>query len=337
MFSLTRNIGIDLGTTNTLVYIKGKGIVIREPSVVAFDLDTNTILAVGEEANRMLGRTPGNITAIRPLKEGVIANFDGTQMMLKYFIRKCINQKASLKPHVVVSVPSGITGVEKRAVLEAVMQAGAKETYLVPGPMAAALGAGLPAEEPTGSMVVDIGGGTTEVAVISLGGVVTNCSNRVGGDNMDEALSRYIKRTYSITVSERTVEQLKVKIGSALPVGIDESMEVRGRDTVTGLPKFVAVTAAEVQQILSEAVNSIVNAVRSTLEKAPVDLASDIIDRGIVMTGGGALLKHLDRVLSRETGIPVYVAENSQDCAALGTGKILDNLQLWKKYQMKHP
>lgn len=334
MFTLTRNIGIDLGTTNTLVYSKGKGIVMKEPSVVALDQDTGEVLAVGEEANKMLGRTPGNIAAIRPLKEGVIAHFDAAHMMLKYFIKRGMSKQAAFKPEVVVSVPSGITEVEKRAVIESVLQAGGKAAYLVEAPLAAALGAGLPIDEPTGSMVVDIGGGTTEVVVISLGGIVNSRSVRAGGDKMYELLGRYIKKTYNIMVSERAVEQLKIQIGNAYMENSRESMEIRGRDMVTGMPKALQITGQEVHQVLHEALTSIVNTVKITLEKAPLDLASDIMDRGIVLTGGGSLLKGLDQLLAKATGMPVYVAENAEECAVLGTGKILDKLDTWKKYSL---
>ncbi len=334
MFTLTRNIGIDLGTTNTLVYSKGKGIVMKEPSVVALDQDTGEVLAVGEEANKMLGRTPGNIAAIRPLKEGVIAHFDAAHMMLKYFIKRGMSKQAAFKPEVVISVPSGITEVEKRAVIESVLQAGGKAAYLVEAPLAAALGAGLPIDEPTGSMVVDIGGGTTEVVVISLGGIVNSRSVRAGGDKMDELLGRYIKKTYNIMVSERAVEQLKIQIGNAYMENSRESMEIRGRDMVTGMPKALQITGQEVHQVLHEALTSIVNTVKITLEKAPLDLASDIMDRGIVLTGGGSLLKGLDQLLAKATGMPVYVAENAEECAVLGTGKILDKLDTWKKYSL---
>lgn len=334
MFTLVRNIGMDLGTTTTLVYSKGKGIVLKEPSVVALDQDTGTVLAVGEAASRMLGRTPGHIAAIRPLREGVIAHFDAAHMMLKYFIKRGMSKQAAFKPEVVVSVPSGITEVEKRAVIESVLQAGGKAAYLIEAPLAAALGAGLPIDDPTGSMVVDIGGGTAEVVVISLGGIVTSRSIRGGGDKMDELLSRYIKKKYNIMVSERAVEQLKIQIGHAHKEDTGKTMEIRGRDMVSGMPSAFEISSREVYQVLQEAVNNIVNTVKGTLEKAPMDLASDIMDRGIILTGGGAFLQGLEQRLAFATGIPVYIAERADECAVLGTGKILDKLENWKKYSI---
>ncbi|HEY3426372.1 MAG TPA: rod shape-determining protein, partial [Negativicutes bacterium] len=289
--SLSRDMGIDLGTANTLVHVKGKGIVLREPSVVAIQRDTGEVLAVGEEAKQMIGRTPGNIVAIRPLKDGVIADFDVTQAMLKYFIRKSMDTKSFIRPRVIVGVPSGVTEVEKRAVIDATIQAGAREAYLIEEPMAAAIGAGLPVHEPTGNMVVDIGGGTTEVAVISLGGIVTSRSIRIGGDEMDEAIVQYIKRTYNLMIGERTAEAVKMTIGAAIVPDIEESMDIRGRDLVSGLPKTLTIKAREVQQALHEPVQGIIEAVKVTLEKTPPELASDIMDRGIVMTGGGSLLR----------------------------------------------
>ncbi|CUH97444.1 Rod shape-determining protein MreB [Propionispora sp. 2/2-37] len=332
--SLSRDMGIDLGTANTLVHVKGKGIVLREPSVVAIQRDTGEVLAVGEEAKLMIGRTPGNIVAIRPLKDGVIADFDVTQAMLKYFIRKSIDTKSFIRPRVVVGVPSGVTEVEKRAVIDATIQAGAREAYLIEEPMAAAIGAGLPVHEPTGNMVVDIGGGTTEVAVISLGGIVTSRSIRIGGDEMDEAIVQYIKRTYNLMIGERTAEEVKVTIGAALIPEVDESMDIRGRDLVTGLPKTLTIRAREVQQALNEPVSGIIEAVKVTLEKTPPELASDIMDRGIVMTGGGSLLRGLDRLLSRETGMPVHIAEDALSCVGIGTGKALESIDLLKRVLM---
>ncbi|ADG05433.1 rod shape-determining protein [Kyrpidia tusciae] len=322
--------GIDLGTANTLVYVKGKGIIVREPSVVAIQTDTGEIKAVGESAKQMIGRTPGNIVAVRPMKDGVIADFETTATMLRYFIRQALRHKSlwSGKPRVVVCVPSGITAVEKRAVEEATEQAGARDAHTIEEPMAAAIGAGLPVDEPTGSMVVDIGGGTTEVAIISLGGIVTSRSIRVAGDEMDEAIIQYIKKAYNLMIGERTAEELKVSIGSAIPGEEEVSMEVRGRDLVTGLPKTLRISAEEVCEALTETVNSIVDAVKVTLEKSPPELAADIMDRGIVLTGGGALLRNLDRLLSRETGMPVLVAENPLDCVAIGAGKSLDMIPL---------
>lgn len=330
--ALTRDLGIDLGTANTLVYVKGKGIVVREPSVVAIRTDTKKIEAVGSDAKKMIGRTPGNIVAIRPMKDGVIADFETTATMIKYFIRNAQKQRSLFPrhPNVMVCVPSGITAVEKRAVEDATKQAGAREAYIIEEPFAAAIGADLPVWEPTGSMVVDIGGGTTEVAVISLGGIVTSRSIRVGGDDMDDAIINYIKRQYNLMIGERTAEQLKMDIGSAMSLEKQDSMEIRGRDLVSGLPKTLAITSEEVTEALSDTVNAIIEAVKITLEKCPPELAADIIDRGIVLTGGGALLRNLDRILSRETGMPVLVAENPLDCVAIGTGRALDNIHLFK-------
>ena len=326
MFGMSMDIGVDLGTANVLVYIKGKGIVLREPSVVAIDRDTNTVLAVGEEARRMLGRTPGNIIAIRPLREGVIADYDTTETMLRHFIRKVVPKNFFFKPRIMVCIPSGVTTVEKRAVLEAAVQAGAKKTYLIEEPLAAALGAGLDISEPFGSMVVDIGGGTTDVAVLSLGGIVVSESLRVGGDKFDEALVRYVKREYNVMIGERTAEQIKVTIGTALALGRSESMEIRGRDLVSGLPKTLRITSAETFDALHESVSLIVQRVKTVLEITPPELSSDIMDRGIVMTGGGSMLYGLDKLIQQETGIPTYIAEDPLSCVALGTGKALDSL-----------
>lgn len=329
--SFSRDMGIDLGTANTLVFLKGKGIIIREPSVVAIQKDTNEILAVGEEAKEMIGRTPSNIVAIRPMKDGVIADFDTTSAMLKYFIRKVIGSKTLVRPRVVVGIPSGVTEVEKRAVIDATIQAGAREAYLIEEPMAAAIGAGLPVHEATGNMVVDIGGGTTEVAVISLGGIVTSRSIRIGGDKMDEAIIQYIKKTYSLLIGDRTAEEVKKSIGSAIAVNKDATYEIRGRDLVTGLPKTVIVTEEQVQQALSEPVAGIIDAVKNTLEHTPPELASDIMDRGIVMTGGASMLRRLDQLLSIETGMPVYLSDDALSCVAIGTGKAVENVDLYKK------
>lgn len=328
----TKDLGIDLGTANTLVYVKGKGIVVREPSVVALRTDTKTIEAVGESAKKMIGRTPGNIRAVRPMKDGVIADFETTATMIKYFIRQAQKQRALFPrhPNVMVCVPSGITAVEKRAVEDATRQAGAREAYTIEEPFAAAIGADLPVWEPTGSMVVDIGGGTTEVAVISLGGIVTCKSIRIAGDEMDEAIMQYIKRMYNLMIGERTSEQLKMDVGSALTGDVEQTMEIRGRDLVTGLPKTLTVTSTEIAEALQDTVNAIVEAVKVTLEKCPPELAADIMDRGIVLTGGGALLRNLDKLLTRETGMPVIVAENPLDCVAIGTGRALDNIHLFK-------
>ena len=326
--------GIDLGTANTLVSMRGKGIVLREPSVVAIRKDTGEILAVGEEAKMMLGRTPGNIVAIRPLKDGVIADFDTTQIMLKYFIQKATGGFSFFRPRVVVGVPSGVTEVERRAVIDATIQAGAREAYLIEEPMAAAIGAGLPVHDPTGNMVVDIGGGTTEVAVISLGGIVSSRSIRIGGDELDEAIIQYMKRTYNLLIGERTAENVKMTIGSAMPSPEEESMDIRGRDLVTGLPKTLPVSVMEIELALSEPVSAIVDAVKVTLEKTPPELSADIMDRGIVMTGGGALLRRLDKLLTRETGMPVIVAENPLDCVAKGTGVVAEDLETMKRVTM---
>lgn len=327
-----RDLGIDLGTANTLVHLRGKGIVTREPSVVAIRSDTRQVLAVGEEAKRMIGRTPGNIIAIRPMKDGVIADFDITQEMLKYFIRKAVKRTLPIHPRVVVCVPSGVTEVEKRAVEEATRQAGAREAYLVEEPMAAAIGAGLPVHEPTGSMIVDIGGGTCEVAIISLGGIVTSKSIRVGGNKFDEAIISYIKKEYNLMIGERTAEEIKIAIGSAYPTGEEEAdMEVRGRDLVTGLPKTLRITSSEIMEALRESVNSIVDAIKLTLEKTPPELASDIMDKGIMLTGGGALLNGLDELVRQETGMPVHISENALDCVALGAGRIVEEIETLKK------
>lgn len=333
MFGIfSKDMGIDLGTANSSVYIKGKGIVVNEPSVVAIQRDSGHVLAVGEEAKMMIGRTPGNIVAIRPMKDGVIADFDTTQSMLRYFITKALKKKLHLiRPRVVVCVPSGVTAVEERAVREAALQAGAREAYLIEEPMAAAIGAGLPVHEPTGNMVVDIGGGTSEVAVISLGGIVTSRSIRVAGDEMDEAIMQHIKRTYNLMVGERTSEEIKIKIGTAYPFPQVETYEVRGRDLLTGLPKTVEITSEEVYKALSEPVSSILEAIKVTLEKTPPELASDIMDKGIFMAGGGSLLKGLDRLVTEETGMPVHVAEEPLFCVAFGTGKVLENLDVLKR------
>ncbi len=327
--------GIDLGTANTLVHVKGRGIVLREPSVVAIKNDTGDVLAVGEEAKQMIGRTPGNIVAIRPMKDGVIADFDVTQAMLKYFIRKAMNAKSFVRPRVVVGVPSGVTEVEKRAVIDAAQQAGAREAYLIEEPMAAAIGAGLPVEEATGSMVVDIGGGTTEIAIISLGGIVTSCSIRIGGDEMDSSIVQYIKRMYNLMIGERTAEEIKIMIGTAIVTPeTNKSMDIRGRDLVSGLPKTLTIEAKEIRDALSEPVRKIIDAVKNTLEKTPPELAADVMDHGIMMTGGGALLSNLDRLLANETGMPVLVSEDALSCVGEGTGRSLENIELLKRVVM---
>lgn len=340
MFNLfggfSHDMGIDLGTANTLVHVKGKGIVLREPSVVAIKSDSGEVLAVGEEAKRMIGRTPGSIIAIRPMKDGVIADFDVTQAMLKYFIRKAMNSKSSMvRPRVVVGVPSGVTEVEKRAVIDAAQQAGAREAYLIEEPMAAAIGAGLPVEEATGSMVVDIGGGTTEIAVISLGGIVTSCSIRIGGDEMDSSIIQHIKREYNLMIGERTAEDIKINIGSAIVSSTgDKTMDIRGRDLVSGLPKTLTIHASEIREALSEPIFKIIDAVKSTLEKTPPELAADVMDHGIMMTGGGSLLTNLDKLLSHETGMPVLVSEDALSCVGEGTGRSLENIELLKRVVM---
>ncbi|OLS03323.1 rod shape-determining protein [Tissierella creatinophila] len=326
-----KDMGIDLGTANTLVYVKGREIVTREPSVVAIQTTNNQVLAVGEEAKRMIGRTPGNIVAIRPLKDGVIADFDVTQSMLKHFIKSAYKRRSLFQPRVVVCVPSGVTEVEKRAVEEAAIHAGAREAYLIEEPMAAAIGAGLPVHEPTGSLIVDIGGGTTEVAVISLGGIVTSKSIRVGGDELDESIVNYIKKEYSLMIGERTAEEIKINIGSADGGTEKKMMDIRGRDLISGLPKTIEVSSLEIYEALKEPVYSIVEAIKTTLEKTPPELASDIIEQGIMLTGGGALLDGIDRVIMEETGMPVRIADDPLDCVAIGTGLALDNIEVLKK------
>lgn len=319
------DIGIDLGTATVLVYVKNKGIVLNEPSVVAIDRNTNKIFAVGEEARRMLGRTPGNIVATRPLREGVIADYDTTEKMLKHFIEKSCGKSLLFRPRVMVCIPSGVTGVEERAVKEAAVQAGAKEAHLIEEPLAAALGAGVDISEPSGNMIIDIGGGTTDIAVLSLGGIVVSESLRVGGDRFDEAIVRYIRKKYNLMIGERSGEEVKITVGTAHPQSKteDTSMEVRGRDLVTGLPKTITVTAVETYEAMSEAITAVVSAVKEVLEKTPPELSSDIIDKGVVMTGGGALLHGLDTLISEETGLPVHIAEHPIDCVANGTGKAL--------------
>ncbi|MDF0726767.1 rod shape-determining protein [Cytobacillus sp. S13-E01] len=333
MFGIgTRDLGIDLGTANTLVFVKGKGIVVREPSVVAMQTDTKQIVAVGNDAKNMIGRTPGNVVALRPMKDGVIADYETTATMMKYYIRQAVTKSYfARKPYVMVCVPSGITAVEKRAVIDATRQAGARDAYTIEEPFAAAIGANLPVWEPTGSMVVDIGGGTTEVAIISLGGIVTSQSIRVAGDEMDDAMVQYIRKTYNLMIGDRTAEAIKMEIGSAgSPEGV-ENMEIRGRDLLTGLPKTIEITAEEISKALHDTVYAIVDSVKNTLEKTPPELAADIMDRGIVLTGGGALLRNLDKVISEETSMPVLIAENPLDCVAIGTGKALDHIHLFKK------
>ncbi|ADU31286.1 rod shape-determining protein [Evansella cellulosilytica] len=328
----SKDLGIDLGTANTLVYVKGKGVILREPSVVAIRSDSGSIEAVGNDAKNMIGRTPGNIVAIRPMKDGVIADFDTTATMMKYFIRQALRNRSifTRKPNVMVCVPSGITAVEKRAVEDATKQAGAKEAYTIEEPFAAAIGADLPVWEPTGSMIVDIGGGTTEVAIISLGGIVTSESVRVAGDEMDEAIAQYVKKKYNLMIGERTAEMIKFEIGSAGKPDTPDEMDIRGRDLVSGLPKTITISADEIASALEDTVAQIVQSVKDTLEQSPPELAADIMDRGIVLTGGGALLRNLDKVLSDETNMPVLVSESPLDCVAIGTGRALENLHLFR-------
>jgi rod shape-determining protein MreB len=327
----SRDLGIDLGTATTLVFARGSGIILCEPSVVAINKDNNRALAFGNEAKMMLGRTPANIVAVRPMRDGVIADFEITEMMLRHFINKSHNRSAFVRPRIVVGVPSGITGVEKRAVLDAAMHAGAREAYLVEEPMAAAIGANLPVSEAQGSMIVDIGGGTTEVAVLALGGIVVSKSIRVAGDEMDEAIVAHCRKNYNLLIGERTAEQIKIDIGSAYPLPEERTVEVRGRDLVTGLPKTLTLTSSEIRDALAEPVATVVDAVRMTLEKTPPELASDIMDRGIVMAGGGSLLRGLDKHLAQETDMSVYVVDDPISCVAYGTGKILEEIDTLKK------
>ena len=327
----SRDMGIDLGTANTLVFVSNQGIVLQEPTVVAFDRDSGNIIAVGVEAKQMVGRTPGSIVAVRPLKDGVIADFEVTEKMLQYYIKKAGGRRAFFAPRVIVGVPSGVTEVERRAVMDAAREAGAREVFIIEEPMAAAIGAGLPIQEPTGNLIVDIGGGTTEIAVISLGGIVTSRSIRVAGDELNEAIIQYIKKCYNLMVGEQTAEEIKRTIGSAYPQKEEESVEVRGRDLVTGLPKVITISSREVMEALAEPVAAILEAVKMTLEKTPPELAADILDRGIVMSGGGALLSGLDRLLAEETEMPVQVAEDPLTCVARGTGMALEALDDLRK------
>lgn len=329
---LSKDIGMDLGTANTLVHVRGKGIVLMEPSVVAIHADSHEVLAVGSEAKQMIGRTPGNIIAIRPMKDGVIADIDVTQVMMQYFIKKAYKKGFfTLKPRLVVAVPSGCTEVERRAVLDVALRAGAREAYTIEEPMAAAIGAGLPVNDPTGNMVVDIGGGTCEVAVISLGGIVTSRSIRVAGDEMDEAIVNYAKRAYNLLIGERTAEEVKINVGSAFELEEEKTIEVRGRDLVTGLPRTITLDSREVRKALADPVNVIIQTIKETLEKTPPELAADIMDRGIVMTGGGSMLKGLDKLVSQETGMPVHTVDEPLYAVANGTGKVLEELETLKK------
>ena len=330
----SNDLAIDLGTANTLVFVKGKGIVLSEPSVVAVRRDAkgyNKVLAVGKEAKLMLGRTPGNIIAIRPMKDGVIADFEVTEAMLRHFIRKVHNRRTLIRPRIIVAVPSGITQVEKRAVRESAESAGAREVYLIEEPMAAAIGAGLPITEPISNMVVDIGGGTTEVAVISLAGIVFSKSVRVGGDKIDEAILQYVKRKYNLLIGERTAEVIKTTIGTAYPQDEPESIEVKGRDLVSGIPKTLTIDSEEVRLAISEQIDTIIDTVKVALEQTPPELAADIVDRGIFLTGGGALLKNLDVLLREETGLPIIIANDPLSAVVLGSGKVLENIELLRE------
>ncbi len=326
LFGMSMDIGIDLGTANVLIYIKGKGIVLKEPSVVAIDRDTNNILAVGEEARQMIGRTPGNIVAIRPMRDGVIADFDITEAMLRHFIEKVAGHSFMIRPRIMVCIPSCITMVEQRAIQEAADQAGARKTYLIEEPLAAAMGAGLDISEAYGSMVVDIGGGTTDIAVISLGGIVISDSLRIAGDRFDDAIMDYVKKEFNLMIGERTAESIKMEVGAAFPEARNAKMNIRGRDLLTGLPKNIEVTTEQISQALTPAVSQIVEQVKDVLEKCPPELASDIMDRGIVLTGGGAMLYGLDDLIRRETKISTSLAEDPLSCVALGTGRALEHI-----------
>ena len=337
MSFIGRDMAVDLGTANTLVYVRGKGIVLNEPSVVAINTKTGGILAVGSEAKKMIGRTPGNIVAIRPLKDGVIADFDTTEKMLRYFIQKVHKRRRFSHPRLVVCVPSGITGVEQRAVKDAGYAAGARKVYIIEEPMAAAIGSGLPVHEPTGNMVVDIGGGTTEVAVVSLGGIVTSQSIRVGGDELDTSIIQYVKKEYSLMLGERTAEEIKMAIGSAFPTEDEPQAEIRGRDLVSGLPKTIVVSSEEIRKAIEEPVNQIVDAVKTTLDKCPPELSGDIMDRGIVIAGGGALLRGMDERLRHETGMPIHIAERPLDSVAMGSGKCVEEFEALQQVLISEP
>ena len=332
-----RDMAVDLGTANTLVYVRGRGIVLNEPSVVAINSNTGGILAVGAEAKRMIGRTPGNIIAIRPLKDGVIADFDTTERMLRYFIQKVHRRRYLAKPRLIISVPSGITGVEQRAVKDAGYAAGARKVFIIEEPMAAAIGANLPVHEPTGNMVVDIGGGTSEVAVISLGGIVTSLSIRVGGDELDNSIIQFVKKEYSLMLGERTAEEIKMAIGSAFPLPDEPQAEIRGRDLVSGLPRTIVVTAEEIRRAMDEPVNAIIASVKATLDRTPPELSGDIMDRGIVLTGGGALLRGLDERLRHETGMPIIIADRTLECVALGSGKCVEEFDALQQVLIAEP
>jgi rod shape-determining protein MreB len=327
----SNDMGIDLGTATTLVYVRGEGIVLCEPSVVAIQKGTSNVLAVGGEAKRMLGRTPGDIVAIRPMKDGVIADFEITEAMLRYFINKVHHHRKFVSPRMVIAVPSGITEVEKRAVKDSATRAGARAVFLVEEPIAAAIGAGLPIQEPMGNMVIDIGGGTTEIAVISLAGIVFSKSIRIGGDELDDAIIEYLKKTYNLMVGERTAEEIKIKIGSAYPLEEELSLEVRGRDLIGGLPKTISISSKEVREAISEPIGAMLEAIKITLERTPPELSADLIERGIVLVGGGALLRGLDKLISQETGLPVHIADDPIICVALGTGKVLSEIKYLKR------
>lgn len=331
MFNFSRRIGIDLGTANSLVYVAGTGIVMNEPTVVAVSTDDNRVLAVGNEAREMLGRTPGNITATRPLRDGVIADYVITEAMLRYFIDKVCGRNRLFKPEVMVCVPAGVTSVERRAVLDATLSAGAKTAYLIDEPLAAAIGANIPIANPSGNMIVDIGGGTVEAAVICLGGVVVHNSVRVGGNKIDEAIQSYVRKKHNVIIGERAAEEVKVKIGNAMVSKEPRKMEVRGRDSTTGLPRTITLNSTEINEAISEALKKIISAVKGVLEQTPPELASDIIDKGIVMSGGSSMLNNLDKLLTEATGVPCHTAENPLMCVALGTGLALENLDLYKK------
>jgi rod shape-determining protein MreB len=332
---LSNDIGIDLGTANTLVYVRGAGIVLNEPSVVALEKDTGKILAVGMAAKEMIGRTPENVIAIRPLKDGVIADFEVTERMLSDFIKRVVRHRYLMKPKIIISVPSGITEVEKRAVRDSAENAGAREVYLVQEPMAAAIGVGLPVDLPTGSMIIDIGGGTSEIAVIALSGIVSNISIRIAGDELDEAIVSYLKKNYNLLIGERTAEEIKIKIGSAYPLDKEDSMDIKGRDLVAGVPKTMKITSSQVREAISEPIDAIVDGVRQALEQTPPELASDILERGIILTGGGALIRGLDKRLRQETNLPVIVADDPLTCVARGTGKCLENMMQYAKVLLR--
>lgn len=327
----SNDIGIDLGTATTLVYVKGEGVVLCEPSVVAVERGTSNVLAVGEEAKRMLGRTPGNIIAIRPMRDGVITDFEVTEAMLRHFIRKVRHRRFQIRPRIVIAIPSGITEVERRAVKESAERAGAREVFLIEEPIAAAIGVGLPIQEPVGNMIIDIGGGTTEIAVISLAGIVFSKSIRIGGDEMNEAIIEYLKKTYNLMVGERTAEDIKIKIGSAYPLEEELTLEVKGRDLIAGLPKMVTITSEEIRESLQEPLRAILEVTKISLERTPPELASDLIEHGIVVAGGGSLLKGLDKLISEETGLPVHIADDPVTAVANGTGKVLNEIKYLKK------